>query len=171
MQHFRPCLQGDNWIAYQAVVHARALKRWVKLVVVHTFNKDGSIKNAKLFTCTDINLDGADLLLYYHMRFQIEFLYRDAKQYLGLNQCQSRKEKRLGFHFNFSLTALSIAKIVHWMSQPLEQRKPFSMQDIKTQYFNEHLLGKFIDGFGICPKSAINNPCYQELVNYAKIAA
>lgn len=171
MQHFRPCLQGDNWIAYQAVVHARALKRWVKLVVVHTFNKDGSLKSAKLFISTDKSLDGADILLYYHMRFQIEFLYRDAKQFLGLNHCQSRKEERLGFHFNFSLTALSIAKIVHWMSQPSIERKPFSIQDIKTQYFNEHLLGKFIDGFGICPKSAINNPCYQDLVNYAKIAA
>lgn len=171
MQYFTPCMQGDNWMAYQAVVHSRSLKRWVKLIVVHTFKKDGSIKHAKLFSCTDTGLDGTDILLYYHMRFQIEFLYRDAKQFLGLNHCQSRKENRLGFHFNFSLTALSIAKVVHWIGQPIEERKSFSMQDIKTQNFNQHLLGKFIDGFGICPKSAINNPCYRELVNYAKIAA
>lgn len=171
MQYFTPCLQGDNFIAYQAVVHAKALKRWVKLVVVHTLDDDGSIKTAKLFISTDTNLPGEDLLLYYHLRYQIEFLYRDSKQFLGLEHCQSRKEKRLNFHFNITLTVLSIAKVIHWISQPSENRKPFSIQDIKTQYFNEHLLDKFFDGYGLCPKSAKNNPCYKELVNYAKIAA
>jgi len=38
-------------------------------------------------------LDAMTLIKYYKARFQIEFLFRDAKQYTGLTHCQSwRKE-------------------------------------------------------------------------------
>ncbi|MBE0507779.1 MAG: hypothetical protein IBX50_13895 [Marinospirillum sp.] len=33
----------------------------------------------------------------YKVRFQIEFLFRDAKQFLGLNDCQARQAKVLRF--------------------------------------------------------------------------
>jgi hypothetical protein len=39
----------------------------------------------------------------YRLRFQIEFLYRDAKQFTGLNDCQARSPSKLNFH-NMSLT-------------------------------------------------------------------
>ena len=34
------------------------------------------------------------------MRFQIEFLFRDAKQFTGLEDCQARDPVKLAFHFN-----------------------------------------------------------------------
>jgi hypothetical protein len=40
----------------------------------------------------------------YINRFQIEFLFRDAKGHLGLEHCQSRQENALDFHFNHVLT-------------------------------------------------------------------
>jgi hypothetical protein len=88
-----------------------------------------------------------------------------------LTHCQSTQQKRLDFHHNFALTILSLAKVVHWLSQPLENRKPFSIQDIKAQYFNERFLKLFFDVFGICPEQQKNNLKVATLTNYAKIAA
>lgn len=92
----------------------------------------------------------------YRLRFQIEFLYRDAKQHTGLNDCEARSRRKLDFHWNLSLTAINLAKIIHWI--PKKDKNPneeavFSMNDIKTQYYNKLLLNRFISMFGINPRT------------------
>jgi len=171
LQHFKPIVQEVDFTAYEAVVFSKALRRWIKVVVVHYLKEDKSIKSVKIYFSTDLQLEGTDILIYYKTRFQIEFLYRDAKQFTGLEQCQSRKETCLHFHFNASLTTVSLAKAVHHLNQRKDQRKPFSMFSIKTQYFNELLLDRFISGFGISPKPNKNSPVYLKLRDFGKIAA
>jgi hypothetical protein len=85
-------------------------------------------------------------------------------------QSQSGKKARLHFHLNFSLTVLSLAKIVHWFSSPIEDRRPFTVQDIKPHLSNEHPLDKLFTGLGVCPKIVKNSPNHQKLINYAKTA-
>lgn len=170
-QYFKVCLKEQDFTCFQALLYSKALKRLLNVVIVHTYKADASLKSCKIFVSTDTTLQGSDLWLYYHLRFQIEFLYRDAKQFLGLTHCQSRQENRLSFQFNFALTMISLVKIVHWLTQPVEQRGPFSLQDIKTHYTNQFLLERFFVAFGICPQTAKKSPAYQKLLNYAKIAA
>lgn len=150
------------------------MKRWIKVVIVHYLKKDGTLKIAKMYFSTDLEMEGSDIFIYYKTRFQIEFLYRDGKQYTGLEQCQSRKAKRLDFHFNASLTAVSLAKALHHLDEPrrdFDQKKSFSMASIKTQYFNELLLDRFISAFGFSPKRIKNNPAYSKIRDFGKIAA
>ncbi len=52
----------------------------------------------------------------YSSRFQIEFMFRDMKQYLGLTQCQSRKKESLAFHFNFSCLTYSLCRVEHLLN-------------------------------------------------------
>jgi hypothetical protein len=163
--------QSNKYKAYEAVLFSKSLKRWLKVVVAEYLKPNGGIKTTKIYASTDANLSGLKVRKYYQLRFQEEFLFRDAKQFLGLTHCQSRQKERLYFQFNFSLTIISLAKIVHWLSIPIEKRPPFSIQNIKTQYVNEHLLNKFITGMGICPINAKNNENYHSLINYTKIAA
>lgn len=167
--YFRPCLQDQDMVAYQGVVHSKALKRLIQLVIVHHFDKDGEIKSCKLYAATDTALQGIDLWLYYHQRFQVEFLYRDAKQHLGLTHCQSRNKERLWFHFNFSLTLVSLAKVAKGMLRLGIEKRVFSLQDIKTEYSNIAMIDRFICAFGLCRQTLIKIPAYQMLVNYAKI--
>jgi hypothetical protein len=176
LQYFRPCIKEADWQAFEACLYCKSLKRLLKVVLVHHYRRDGSLKSHQLFASTDVSLAGADLWYYYHLRFQIEFLYRDGKQFLGLTHCQSRQQNRLNrpaarFHFNFSLTLLSLAKLAHWLTKPVAERGSFSVQDIKTTYFNHHMLETFIKAFGLCPITAKNNPVYHKLADYAKIAA
>lgn len=98
---------------------------------------------------TFISMDPNDVMLYYHSRFQIEFLYRDGKQHTGLNDSQTRSENKLHFQFNASLTSINIAKGIHWLSIPKKERGAFSMANIKTMNHNILMLNRFFDVFGI----------------------
>lgn len=168
--HFTPCLQEDHLRAYEGKVYIKALDRLVKCVIVHITKKDGSIR-AEAFFATDPTMDGAKVLECYRLRFQIEFLYRDAKQHTGLTECQARSEQKIHTHINASLTAVSLAKAAHGWPQAGQQRKPFSLSSIKTQYFNQHLLHRFFSEFGITPETHQYSPQYQTLFNYGCIAA
>jgi IS4 transposase len=65
---------------------------------------------------------------YYRSRFQIEFLYRDAKQHCGLTDCQARSKNKLDFHFNAALTTVNLAKM-HWLATKKSDSEPFSMNN------------------------------------------
>ena len=108
---------------------------------------------------------------YYTSRFQIEFLYRDAKQHTGLNDSQARSENKLHFHFNAALTGINIAKMQHWLSLPKHERGAFSMNDVKTINNNMLQLNRFFSKFGINPHSTKNKRKAEELIYYGTIAA
>jgi hypothetical protein len=155
-------INGDEESSvYAAEVYSKALKRNVMLVHV-TYPKLSGKDTTKLYFSTDIEMDPKDVLQYYQSRFQIEFLYRDAKQHTGLNDCQARSENKLHFQFNAALTSINIAKAIHWLSIPKEKRGAFSMSDIKTMNHNILMINRFIDVFGICPYSIKNQ-------NYVKV--
>jgi DDE superfamily endonuclease len=171
-QYFTPCAIGDDGEqAFEAILYINAWKRWAKVVVVHYYKEASQIKSAKIYVSTLTTMSGADLWVYYKARFQSEFLFRDAKQHTGLADSQSRNEQTLNFHFNAALSAVSCAKVLHWMNLPTEKRGPFSMADIKTQYVNELMLEHFFLAYGMNPNQEKNKPIYQILCNYGKIAA
>jgi len=160
--------ENEDYLFYQAIVFSKALSRKIKLVFMQEKNKKNSYK---LYFCTDLELDAKLILLYYKSRFQIEFLYRDAKQHTGLNDCQARSENKLNFHFNASLSAINIAKAEHWLNIPKTERGAFSMTNIKTMYYNKLLLERFLKVFAVKPNLIKNNKYVKELINFGKIAA
>jgi hypothetical protein len=169
-EHFTACLQDEDMIAYEGKVYVNAFDRMVKCVLVHTRRKDGSLK-AEVFFSTDVTMDGAKVLEYYRLRFQIEFLYRDAKQHTGLSQCQARSKQKIHTHINASLTAVSLAKAVHHLALPKQQREVFSLASIRMRYFNENYLHRIFTDFGIDPELHKNSRRYQKLFEYGCIAA
>jgi hypothetical protein len=168
--YFELIEQNQQATVYSAVVYSKALKRNIRLVHVTYASNKGRLTR-KLYFSTDTQMDALEILDCYQSRFQIEFLYRDAKQNTGLNDSQARSENKLDFHFNAALTAINIAKVEHWLSQPKQVRKPFSMTDIKTMNHNRLLLQRFIDVFGVNAYSAKNRNHVNELIYYGTIAA
>lgn len=168
----RPCAKADDgsWIAYELVANVQAWKRNVKLVIVHELLEDGSIKTARLIACTQIDKEGGETLFAYHSRFQIEILYRDAKQHLGLTHCQARSQEKIHFHLNASLTAVSLAKAAHHLADG-KQDQAFSIADIKTLYANELLLDRFICTFGINPNMPKIKSLRDAVTKFGRMAA
>jgi len=168
--YFRFISSNEEKTVYAAEVYSKALKRNVKLVHVTYLKANG--KNAhKLYFSTDLSMDATDVLLYYQSRFQIEFLYRDGKQHTGLNDSQARSENKLHFQFNASLTSLNIAKTIHWLSIPRQERGAFSMSDVKTMNHNILMINRFFDVFGVSPYSIKNQNYIKELILYGTMAA
>jgi hypothetical protein len=65
------------------------MKRKVRLAYIRDCRNPERVGLALLFS-TDINLDASEILCFYKSRFQIEFIFRDAKQFTGLSDCQAR---------------------------------------------------------------------------------
>ncbi len=132
---------GKDIHLYTALVNNVNLKCSIRLVYVLNSRHKKKPLYALLFS-TDTELDAETIYRYYKARFQIEFLFRDAKQFTGLNDCQSRRQDSLDFHFNASLTVLNLAKVDAYLSFDYDADTPFSMATQKMVYFNEHLLEK-----------------------------
>lgn len=168
--YFELIEQNPETTVYSAIVYSKSLKINIRLVHVTYTNDKGNLTR-KLYFCTDTQMDALEILDCYQSRFQIEFLYRDGKQFTGLTDSQARSQNKLNFHFNAALSAINIAKVEHWLSLPKEVRKQFSMADIKTMNHNRLLLEIFIDVFGVNAYSAKNRNLVNELIYYGTIAA
>ncbi len=169
--YFTCCIEEEDYRIFEATLFSKALKRQIRVAIMHVYKADGSIKLHKIFFSTDLALSGIDIYCYYKARFQIEFLYRDAKQYVGLEHCQSKSETKLHFHFNTALTTVSLVKAIYHLSQPIEQRTPFSMADVKTQYFNELMWNLIIQACGISPHEPKIIAIKENVLNFGKIRA
>ena len=120
---------------------------------------------------TDLELHGHKLIDLYAARFQIEFLFRDSKQFTGLLDCQARTESALDFHFNASLATLPLVRAEALRVQQGQEPHVFSMASWKQCHFNERLLDVFMEKLARDPTWVKNHPCYDELRTYGAIAA
>lgn len=100
-------LKGDKGKFLTATLNSRALHRNVVAVIYYPEHGE-----PKIYFSTDLSLTGEKVVEFYRLRFQIEFCIRDAKQYSGLGDSQSRKSRALDFAVNLSFAALNMAKLV-----------------------------------------------------------
>jgi hypothetical protein len=124
-------------------------------------------RRAVLFS-TDVDLDALTLSRYDKARFQIEFLFRDAKQFTGLMDCQARSQAKLAFHFNASLTAVTFAKLEARQKQG-HAEAAFSMASLKRRAFNQHLIDRICVYLANGQSLEKSGPAYEALGNYGLI--
>jgi hypothetical protein len=169
MKHFSLCYDTKELQIYNAIVYSKAFKQNINLSMAVFYNKNGKELARKLYFSTDLKMDAVKIVSYYRSRFQIEFLYRDAKQHCGLEDCQARSKNKLDFHFNLALTLVNLAKI-HWMNTRKTETEPFSMANFKTLCHNKMMIDRFISVFAINANTKINKHKIKELYNYGIIA-
>jgi hypothetical protein len=155
---------------YTAVVWHVSLKRKLRVVVLVN-RKDPAKPRYIVLASTDLELKGDKLVELYAARFQIEFLFRDSKQFTGLSDCQARDEAVLDYHFNASLATLNLVRAEQLRAQPSQEPQVFSMASWKQRKFNERLLDLFIEKLALEPTWVKNHPGYDELRAYGAIAA
>jgi len=162
------CDVDDKTKLYSGIFYHPALGRNVKVVAVRYVQED-KIGTALLFS-TDMILDALKIFSYYKARFQIEFVFRDAKQYLGLGDCQSRDKESLHFHYNASFAALNLVKIQDHLDRANDEKvKPFSMASHKARYHNESLIDRFFQKLAPGVTLIKSSTIFKEVVNYGTI--
>ncbi len=155
---------------YTLVVWHQTLKRRIRLAVLLDRRNPAKPGYVLLFS-TDVGQSAEEILRLYKLRFQIEFIFRDAKQFTGLSDCQARNEKALDFHFNASLMALNLAKREARLQHTGTKEFIFSMNNVKRGMLNDHLLGRFISNLGLDSTLIKSHPNFQSLREYGLIAA
>jgi hypothetical protein len=155
---------------YSALVWHVSLKCKLRVVVLVN-RKDPHKPRSIVLASTALELNGRKLVEFYVARFQIEFLFRDSKQFTGLADCQARAQTALDFHFNAALAILNLARAEELRARTDHPPQVFSMASWKQRQFNERLLDVFIGRFALDPTWVKNHPCYEELRTYGAIAA
>jgi hypothetical protein len=156
--------EDEHIVLYHQVLNHVQLKRHLQVVVV----VNTQYKRYAVLFSTDVDLNALTLYRYYKARFQIEFLFRDAKQFTGLSDCQARSQAKLNFHFNASLSAVTFAK--------LEARQhngncgqAFSMASLKRRAFNQHLVDRICEHLTNGQSLEKSSPDYEAFCNYGII--
>ena len=93
---------------YSQVLYSKRFKRNLRVVLL--FQETN--KKYVLIASTDVGQDPTQIAFYYHLRFGIELLFRDAKQFAGLSHCQSRSEVKIDYHLNASLSTVNVARLL-----------------------------------------------------------
>ncbi|MFL5625733.1 MAG: transposase, partial [Ktedonobacteraceae bacterium] len=155
----------EHIVLYHRVLNHMHLKRNLQVVVVvHTQRH----RYAVLFS-TDVDLEPQRLSRYYKARFQIEFLFRDAKQFAGLRDCQARSQAKRAFHFNASLSTVTFAKL-EARHQTGNCDPVFSMASLKRWAFNQHVIDRICAHLANGQSLEKSSPDYETLCNYGIIA-
>ena len=155
------CLDTDDGKVYVIKAYAQAMKRNIKIVVHYP-----KLGGHKIYFSTDIEMNGKDIIEYYRTRFQIEFCFRDAKQFTGLNHCQARDLKKLDFAFNASFASVNIAKIMR-----REEYPTLSIGLLKSYLSNIYMLNRFLAKSGLRPNRTLNAKLVKELFELVADAA
>ena len=163
--------EDDQIRIYAGIVNSVGLRRNIKLAYVEFLGTDDELVNTKMFFSTDLFMAGLDILQVYRSRYQMEFNFRDGKQFTGLEHCQARSKNKINFHINASLTAASIAKCIQRNGVHRTIPMHYSISDIQTELFNRKLLQRIFSIYRIDKNIKINNNMIRSVLNFGKIAA
>ena len=136
-------------------------RRWRLVVLLN--RKDPANPRFVVLGSTDPTLHGHKLIDLYAARFQIEFLFRDSKQFTGLLDCQARAASALDFHCNASLATLNLVRAEDLGMPQGQEPHVFSLASWKQCHFNERLLDVCMEKFALAPTWVKNHACYDEL--------
>ena len=159
----------DGTAVFEGIVWSRAIGEIAKVVILRR-EVNGRTAQALLFS-TDISLPAITILEYYKMRFQIEFIFRDAKQHTGLGDCQSRKAVAQNTAANASITALNLLKIENRLEHKTADQTVISIESLKRKKANQQLMNLIFDTLEIDRTEKKVAQVYEELSNFGCIAA
>ena len=154
-------IDGLDGKAYTLKAYAKALKKKVRLVI---WRMPGG--KCKLFFSTKLSMTGEEVLKTYRTRFQIEFCYRDSKQFTGLMDCQARHKRQLDFAFNASFASLNAAKVFI-----KDNGMDNSMAKVKSLMFNANYTKLIFDMSRCRPNRTLISKIVKELIGWQPKAA
>jgi len=123
---------GYETQVYQVRCLHKAFAHKLNVVILQkTHLESGRVGHVLLFS-TDLFLTAATLLDYYTLRFQIEFTFRDAKQYFGLEDFMGVTQTSVANAMGLSLFLVNLAS---YLLEPLRRQSgEAGIQDLKSWY-------------------------------------
>ena len=115
---------------YQALLLNKGFAFSLNVVVILKTNLTTHKQAHVILFSTDLKLPYEKLYDYYTLRFQIEFNFRDAKQYWGLDDFMNVKETAVTNAANLSFHMVNLSYL---LLRPFQQYNPdYSILDLKA---------------------------------------
>jgi len=115
---------------YQVQVRHKTCAQFLNLVCLVNTNLKTQAQAHVLLVCSDLALCFDKLLDYYCLRFQLEFNFRDAKQYWGLEDFMTTHATRVTNAANLSLFMVNLVERVLREMRP--HQPELSVLDLKA---------------------------------------
>jgi len=134
--------KGMRTQIYQAGLLNKEFAFSLNVVVILKTNLSTHVQAHVILFSTDLQLPYERMIDYYTLRFQIEFNFRDAKQYWGLDDFMNVKEVAVtnAAHLSFFMVNFSALLL-----RPVRKTSPnFSILDLKSHYRGCHYVSKTI---------------------------
>ena len=129
---------------YQFEAIHKKINGSLNIILIFSSNlKTKKITHTILFS-TDLEQDYNKIIEYYSLRFQIEFNFRDAKQFFGLEDFMNIKKRRLHNFANLSLFMNNLGYLIYKESH----LRRYSINDIKTLFIAERYTKEALKFYG-----------------------
>jgi putative transposase len=117
---------------YQATLFNKEFDFALNVVFILKTNLDTQAQAHVILFSTDLDLAYDKIIEFYSLRFQIEFNFRDAKQYWGLEDFMNVKETAVT---NAAYLSFFMVNLSFLLLQPFRQSNPdYSILDLKAHY-------------------------------------
>lgn len=117
---------------YQATLLNKEFAFPINVVVILKTNLSTHKQAHIILFSTDLELSYEKLFDYYTLRFQIEFNFRDAKQYWGLDDFMNVKQQAVTNAANLSFFMVNFSSVL--LRRFRENNSEFSILDLKSHY-------------------------------------
>jgi putative transposase len=125
-------VDGIRTDIYQATMRHKEFAQALNgVIIVKTKLATGATARVILFS-SDLALGWAQLIDYYQLRFQIEFNFRDAKQYWGLEDFMNVKETPVTNAINLSLFMVNVTQVL--LRDLRQEDSTVNVLDLKAFY-------------------------------------
>jgi putative transposase len=124
---------------YQMTLLHKLFPQKLNVVIIVKTNLVTHARSHVILFSSDLDLPYGKLIDYYSLRFQIEFNFRDAKQYWGLEDFMSVKNVSVNNAVNLAFFMVNISQAL--IAEVRKHNPLFGVQDLKA-YFR---AGKYLD--------------------------
>ena len=116
-----------------------------------------------ILASTDTGQSADEIVRYYRLRYQIEFVIRDAKQHTGLTHCQARSQEKIDFHLNMSVATANLLRL-------LAQKSACSKRTYRREAYNRLLVDHLLSQLGLSAEYDRTDPRIQSVIRTGRMA-
>jgi hypothetical protein len=141
------------------VANSPHFKRNLRIVLLRNQRTERSL----LLCSTDTEQEAEEVVRYYRLRYQIEFVIRDAKQHTGLTHCQARSQEKIDFHLNMSVAGVNLLRL-------MAGKAGYSLRTYRRLAYNRFLTGRLFSELGLSGEWSLSDREVQPVLETGQMA-
>lgn len=150
-------------------VWTRRMPYLLNVVIIIKIDQITQKRGRVILFSTDLDLEAEKILQFYSLRFQIEFNFRDAKQYFGLADFKNIKQRQVNNAVGLALFMDNISMILMEQAKQEWKEEKVSIQDLKAYFRAEKYLEDILNTLEIPIEDILNQPKVQHILKIGAV--